>query len=138
MLSLVINKHLQLSLGYFRVNYDKENWNLIKDQLLTAPEEIHPINRAQIMDDSFTFALDEKLSFSLAINILAYLKYERDPLPWYTALQKLQHLFTQYEVTSVGGDLKVNARVNVLQQLYHISLACLSIQYYLDFLFILS
>lgn len=90
------------------MNYDKENWNLISVQLLTAPEEIHPINRAQIMDDSFTFALDEKLSFSTAINLLSYLKYERDPIPWYTALQKLQLLFTQFEVTAVGDDLKVN------------------------------
>lgn len=93
--------------GYYRVNYDTENWNLIRDQLKTAPEEIHPLNRAQILDDSYTFALDEKLSFSFALSLLSYLKYETDPIPWYTGIEKLRHLYTQYEATSVAADLKV-------------------------------
>jgi hypothetical protein len=35
------------------VNYDAQNWKLICDQLNADHEEIHVLNRAQIIDDVF-------------------------------------------------------------------------------------
>ena len=46
--------------GYFRVNYDDQNWKLIIDQLNEDHEQIHVINRAQIIDDAMNLAQDRK------------------------------------------------------------------------------
>ncbi len=35
------------------MNYDRKNWDLIVDQLNSDHEEIHVLNRAQIIDDAF-------------------------------------------------------------------------------------
>lgn len=42
--------------GYYRVNYDDNNWNLLVQQLNTDHRAIHVINRAQIIDDAFNLA----------------------------------------------------------------------------------
>merc|ERR1739838_671634 len=38
--------------GFYRVNYDLENWNLLADQLIDNHTSIHRVNRAQIIDDA--------------------------------------------------------------------------------------
>ena len=42
--------------AYCRVNYDMNNWKLIKEQLILDHNRIHQINRAQIIDDSLNLA----------------------------------------------------------------------------------
>ena len=42
--------------GYYRVNYDEQNWNLITNQLISDHTGIGTMNRAQIMDDSLNLA----------------------------------------------------------------------------------
>ena len=42
--------------GYYRVNYDEQNWNLITNQLISDHTAIGTMNRAQIMDDSLNLA----------------------------------------------------------------------------------
>jgi len=48
----LLKLHSNFILGYYRVNYDKENWRLIQQQLMMDHTIIPPINRAQIIDDS--------------------------------------------------------------------------------------
>ncbi|KAG5839759.1 hypothetical protein ANANG_G00208350 [Anguilla anguilla] len=42
--------------GYYRVNYDLENWNRLLTQLNTNHQVIPVINRAQLVDDAFNLA----------------------------------------------------------------------------------
>ena len=42
--------------GYYRVNYDQENWNALIQQLNTNHRTINVINRAQIIDDALDLA----------------------------------------------------------------------------------
>lgn len=42
--------------GYYRVNYDDNNWILLIQQLNNNHEAIHVINRAQIIDDAMDLA----------------------------------------------------------------------------------
>ena len=42
--------------GYYKVNYDDHNWNLLIQQLLKDHRAIAPINRAQIIDDALDLA----------------------------------------------------------------------------------
>ena len=44
-------------LGYYRVNYDRKNWDLIIEQLNSDPESIHVLNRAQIINDAFNLVI---------------------------------------------------------------------------------
>ena len=39
--------------GFFRVNYDEENWNSLIEQLKNDHTQIPVRNRAQIVDDAF-------------------------------------------------------------------------------------
>nr|XP_053644189.1 aminopeptidase N-like [Cherax quadricarinatus] len=42
--------------GYYKVNYDDDNWNLLIQQLNNDHKVIHLINRAQIIDDAMDLA----------------------------------------------------------------------------------
>uniref|UniRef100_A0A3B4WT27 Thyrotropin-releasing hormone-degrading ectoenzyme n=1 Tax=Seriola lalandi dorsalis TaxID=1841481 RepID=A0A3B4WT27_SERLL len=47
--------------GYFRVNYDLQNWKLLIQQLHTNPQIISVGNRAGLIDDAFNLARDNWL-----------------------------------------------------------------------------
>ncbi|KAK7498964.1 hypothetical protein BaRGS_00009773, partial [Batillaria attramentaria] len=42
--------------GYYRVNYDPQNWNALIKQLIKDHTVIPPVNRAQIIDDAWNLA----------------------------------------------------------------------------------
>lgn len=69
-------------IGYYRVNYDERNWNLIIDQLIEDPSVIDEINRVQILDDLFHLAEIGKVDYKLALKALTYFKNEKDSFPW--------------------------------------------------------
>ena len=53
--------------GYFRVNYDEENWRLlIKELKSNAKDSIHRLNRAQIIDDIMSLARAEQVGLHRA------------------------------------------------------------------------
>ncbi|KAL5020570.1 hypothetical protein ScPMuIL_003462 [Solemya velum] len=78
--------------GFFRVNYDPENWQLLKEQLHANHQVIHPINRLQIISDAFNLAISGDLDMLLALQIVEYLSKEEDYLPWDAALKELKSL----------------------------------------------
>lgn len=47
--------------GYYRVNYDDNNWQTLMFQLLNGHQVIHVINRAQIIDDALNLARAGKI-----------------------------------------------------------------------------
>lgn len=62
--------------GYFRVNYDSENWNNLIKQLTSNYHDIHALNRAQLLDDSFYLARFGRLDFAITLNMTRYIKDE--------------------------------------------------------------
>lgn len=75
--------------GFYRVNYDLDNWNKLAKQLLDNNQLIHPINRAQLIDDAFNLGRAELLSQTVFLNIIKYLQNETDGLPFEAALDGL-------------------------------------------------
>lgn len=75
--------------GFYRVNYDEENWNLLIDQLKTNHELIDSVSRGQLLDDAFTLGRAEIIDQTIFLNIAKYLKDEENPLPFVTALNGL-------------------------------------------------
>ncbi|CAH2105873.1 unnamed protein product [Euphydryas editha] len=82
--------------GFFRINYDQRNWQLLI-KVLNNPsrfEEIHPINRAQIIDDAMNLALSGRLDYKTALDISSYLFHERSYVPWKAGLVALGYIDT--------------------------------------------
>lgn len=69
--------------GYYRVNYDADLWNLLIQQLNGDDfEEVHIINRAQLVDDSFHLARAGLLRFDIPLAIIDHMEREVDYIPW--------------------------------------------------------
>lgn len=79
--------------GYYRVNYDAENWyNIIRVLNSDNYNHIHVLNRAQLVDDALNFAFDGFIDFDVALDIIAYLHRETDYLPWASAVTYLDRM----------------------------------------------
>ncbi|CAK1546276.1 unnamed protein product [Leptosia nina] len=80
--------------GFYRINYDQRNWEMLI-KILNDPkrfEEIHPINRAQIIDDAMNLALSGRLDYRIALDITSYLTHERSYVPWKAGLVALGYI----------------------------------------------
>ncbi|KAM9124594.1 aminopeptidase N [Pangshura tecta] len=92
--------------GYFRVNYDQDNWNKLLTQLDTNHQTIPVINRAQIIDDAFNLARAKHISVVLALNTTTYLGKEREYLPWSAALDNLGYFRLMFDRSEVYGPMQ--------------------------------
>jgi len=93
-------------IGYFRVNYDRKNWQLISQQLMKNHSAISVINRAQIMDDSLNLAQAGILDYDLVLNLTNYLVVEDEYLPWQSALSSLKYIASMMSRSSGYGHFK--------------------------------
>uniref|UniRef100_A0A3P8VR49 Aminopeptidase n=1 Tax=Cynoglossus semilaevis TaxID=244447 RepID=A0A3P8VR49_CYNSE len=101
--------------GYFRVNYDLENWERLLSLLNTNHQVI--INRAQIIDDAFNLVRAKIVNTTLALRTTKYLHKERDYIPWESALRNLRYYIFMFERTEVFGDLQAYLKQRI-QPLY--------------------
>lgn len=92
--------------GYFRVNYDLENWDRLLSLLNTNHKALSVINRAQIIDDAFNLARAKIISTTLALRTTKYLSSERDYIPWESALRNLNYYILMFDRTEVYGALQ--------------------------------
>uniref|UniRef100_A0A3P9I692 Aminopeptidase n=1 Tax=Oryzias latipes TaxID=8090 RepID=A0A3P9I692_ORYLA len=99
--------------GFFRVNYDQDNWDRLIDLLSTNHQALPAINRAQIIDDAFNLARAEIISTKLALRTTKYLSKERDYIPWQSALGNLNYFILMFDRTEVFGALQAYLRKQV-------------------------
>jgi aminopeptidase N len=92
--------------GFYRVNYDKKNWELIAETLKNDHKSIHVINRAQILDDALELAKVGKLDYQTALSLTGYLSKETEYIAWYSALSGLSHIQDMLKRTSAYGEFK--------------------------------
>lgn len=79
---LLINKQ---STGFYRINYDEQNWKLLSEALQTQTYKFHPRNRAQLIFDAYKFSSTGRLSQDVFLNLLQYLPNEDQYAPWTSA-----------------------------------------------------
>nr|QBI71857.1 aminopeptidase N3a [Plutella xylostella] len=73
--------------GYYRVNYDSYTWDLIIRALRGEDRiKIHPYNRAQIVNDVFSYARSGIMTYQRAMTILSFLEFETEYAPWVAAI----------------------------------------------------
>ncbi|NWZ36876.1 AMPN Aminopeptidase, partial [Brachypodius atriceps] len=89
--------------GYFRVNYNPENWEQLLNQLSTNHTVIPVINRAQIIDDAFNLARAKYVNVTLALNTTRFLSQEMEYMPWQAALSNLQYFQQMFDRSAVFG-----------------------------------
>ncbi|KPJ03370.1 Aminopeptidase N [Papilio xuthus] len=94
----IVNKQ---QTGYYRVNYDVENWQALARVLNSSHQTIHVLNRAQIVDDSFNLARNGRLNYVHAFEISRYLVQEADYIPWASANSALNYL----DIVLSGSDV---------------------------------
>lgn len=72
--------------GYYRVLYDDKNYKLLNKELNDGElDKIHPINRAQILDDLQDFVSSNRVPANNLCDTMAYLKKETSYAPWVAA-----------------------------------------------------
>ena len=80
--------------GYFRVNYDDENWELLADQLMRNHTAIPLLSRAQLLDDAFVLALEGVVDWHVPKRLIRYLKYETAQVILANVADKLGHIIS--------------------------------------------
>lgn len=78
--------------GFYRVNYDQKNWAMLIAQLKEDHTKIHPLNRAQILNDLFDFARSGNGKLSLALSACQYLSREMEFTPWKAAVNAWKYI----------------------------------------------
>ena len=96
--------------GYYKVNYDSNNWKQIGKQLKIDYSKISPLNRAQVVDDSLDLARAGILSYDTALDIISYLDTETNYGPWKTAMDNMSYIKSMLSRTGAYGAFKVNIR----------------------------
>ncbi|XP_020294266.1 thyrotropin-releasing hormone-degrading ectoenzyme-like [Pseudomyrmex gracilis] len=79
--------------GYYRVNYDNENWRKIISFLQNDNfQQIHVLNRAKLLDDAFYFMMHHTLDSSIFWNLTNYLYRDTDYVAWYPMFKAMENL----------------------------------------------
>ncbi|XP_040426085.1 aminopeptidase N [Cygnus olor] len=92
--------------GYFRVNYNQENWDQLLQQLSRDHLVIPVINRAQVIDDAFNLARAKYIGVTLALNTTQFLRQETAYMPWQAALSNLKYFQLMFDRSEVFGVMK--------------------------------
>ncbi|KAM6980556.1 aminopeptidase N-like [Aplochiton taeniatus] len=99
--------------GFYRVNYDSENWENLLTQLATNLEAIPVINRAQIIDDAFNLARANIVSTILALRTTKFLQKEKEYMPWQTANRNLDYFYLMFDRSEVYGPMQAYIKKQV-------------------------
>ena len=79
--------------GFYRVNYDTHNWNLLIKELNEGDHElIDVISRAQLLDDSFNLGKAEYIDQTIFLRVAGYLRRETDGIPFQAASDGLNYI----------------------------------------------
>ncbi|XP_033635601.1 uncharacterized protein LOC117296680 [Asterias rubens] len=99
--------------GIYRVNYDDQNWELIKAQLDSNHEAISTASRASLISDAFSLAEASEISQSQAFDMTTYLKEERDFVPWQAVKGALSSIEKNLQRKRAFGNFKKYMKENV-------------------------
>ncbi|XP_029672009.1 glutamyl aminopeptidase-like [Formica exsecta] len=97
--------------GYYRVNYDPENWQKIAKYLNSKEfTKIHVLNRAKIIDDAFYFMVEQQLDPSIFWELISYLARETNYIAWYPMIKALEYMSSVFPLPNEEvQNIKVNS-----------------------------
>uniref|UniRef100_A0A1I8N404 Aminopeptidase n=1 Tax=Musca domestica TaxID=7370 RepID=A0A1I8N404_MUSDO len=84
--------------GIYRIMYDPISWQLIGEALKSKNfQEIHILNRGQIINDALALAWCGYQQYDIALDIMEYLHQEREYLPWSLVFRSLPDITSMME-----------------------------------------
>lgn len=105
--------------GFYRVNYDSNNWERLLNKLITNHQDIPVINRAQIIDDAFNLARAKIVSTTLALRTTEFLSSEFEYMPWWTARSNLNYFTLMFDRSEVYGPMQAYLKKQVTPLFNH-------------------
>ncbi|KAK5867984.1 hypothetical protein PBY51_012433 [Eleginops maclovinus] len=103
--------------GYYRVNYNPENWERLLTQLQTDPSRIPLMNRGQLVDDAFNLARAKVVDVNLALNLTRFIRDETELVPWESTIRNLEYFVRMFDRSEVYGPMQMYLR-NQVEPLY--------------------
>lgn len=78
--------------------YDPRNWELLAGALNTENfGGIHTFNRVQLIEDSFSLASTNYITFDHFFEIIKYLRAENDFMPWQAVIRKIKLMYNYFQ-----------------------------------------
>ncbi|XP_035668606.1 endoplasmic reticulum aminopeptidase 1-like isoform X1 [Branchiostoma floridae] len=102
--------------GFYRVNYDPDNWDALIGLLQENHEALNSADRAGLLDDAFFLVRAGLLGLEKSMELVKYVKKERDYVPIATALGGLGYIAKLLE-TENDEDLYNNMKLFILELL---------------------
>ncbi|XP_049580065.1 alanyl (membrane) aminopeptidase-like b [Syngnathus scovelli] len=99
--------------GYYRVNYNPENWEKLLNQLESNPNRIPVMNRGQLIDDAFHLARAKMVNVTLALKTTWFLRNEKADIPWESAVRNLEYFVHMFDRSEVYGPMQAYLRAQV-------------------------
>nr|XP_019935919.1 PREDICTED: aminopeptidase Ey-like isoform X1 [Paralichthys olivaceus] len=99
--------------GFYRVNYDSENWERLIAKLSSQHKDIPVINRASIIDDAFNLARANIVNANLALRTTTFLSKEVEYVPWEAARRNLNYFFLMFDRSEVYGPMQAYLKKQV-------------------------
>ncbi|NWU99846.1 AMPE aminopeptidase, partial [Upupa epops] len=84
-------------IGFYRVNYDSQNWVRLSTLLINSHENFSAADRAGILDDAFSLARPGLVNYSVPLQLTKYLNRETDYLPWNRMISSVTYLANMLE-----------------------------------------
>uniref|UniRef100_A0A182VX16 Aminopeptidase n=1 Tax=Anopheles minimus TaxID=112268 RepID=A0A182VX16_9DIPT len=81
--------------GFYRVNYDPSNWYMLIEALIEEPTSIPLHSRSQLVDDAFNLARSNRLDLEITLELMTYLRHEREYPPWEAANRALTYFYNR-------------------------------------------
>ncbi|XP_032679916.1 glutamyl aminopeptidase-like [Odontomachus brunneus] len=79
--------------GYYRVNYDHDNWLKIANYLNNNDYwKIYTVTRARIIDDAYHFVIEERINTIIYYSLIKYLKRETHYIVWHAVMNTLTYM----------------------------------------------
>uniref|UniRef100_A0A3Q3ETP1 Aminopeptidase n=1 Tax=Labrus bergylta TaxID=56723 RepID=A0A3Q3ETP1_9LABR len=105
--------------GFYRVNYDLENWERLLSKLSSKHQDIPETNRAQIIDDAFNLARAKMVDTTLALRTTKFLDKEREYMPWETTRRNLNYFILMFDRSEVYGPMQAYIKKQVTPLFNH-------------------
>lgn len=110
--------------GYYRINYDIENWKRIASYLASENYmKIHVLNRAQIFNDAFHFMITKQLDSSIFWKITEYLVRETDYVAWYPMFKAMEYMSSVFPLPGEKAN-KIKVDISCCQFIYYVHNIC--------------
>ncbi|XP_032679918.1 thyrotropin-releasing hormone-degrading ectoenzyme-like [Odontomachus brunneus] len=106
--------------GYYRVNYDNDNWLKIANYLNhNLYWKISPVTRARIIDDAYHFVIEKRMKATTYFALITYLKRETHFIVWHAVMNTLTYMspFFKFRESNNFTDLMLFNMNNVLMNI---------------------